>query len=284
MSVQRGVSITAPSPAQDLERLKLSVERPMRPQRVGDPLIDNFREAVFTRSGGGNFRGLVRTLRTMDGNGDRKLSKEEFAAGLALYQLTYRREDLDRLFSFFDRDKSGTVSVAEFIRGVRPAMSMARRDLVLQAYQLIDRNCDGNVTVAELKGLYDPSKHPDVLIGKSTSDEVIVAFMASWDKDGDQQVRMEEFQEYYADLSAEIDSDEYFELMMRNTWHISGGSGVAQNTTCLRVLVTYVDSRQAVVEVRNDLGLRRTDMDAIRARLEKQGVKNIKEIAVGGSA
>jgi hypothetical protein len=36
-------------------------------------------------------------------------------------------------------------------------------------------------------------------------------------------VTPKEFQQYYAALSASIDEDDYFELMMRNAWHISGG-------------------------------------------------------------
>ena len=38
-------------------------------------------------------------------------------------------------------------------------------------------------------------------------------------------VSHEEFVEYYKDVSASIDEDDYFELMMRNAWHIAGGEG-----------------------------------------------------------
>lgn len=33
----------------------------------------------------------------------------------------------------------------------------------------------------------------------------------------------DEFRAYYTNISACIDDDDYFELMMRNAWHISGG-------------------------------------------------------------
>lgn len=46
-----------------------------------------------------------------------------------------------------------------------------------------------------------------------------------------------EFLEYYRDLSAAIDYDPYFELVLRNAWHISGGQGVSANTSCRRVVV-----------------------------------------------
>jgi hypothetical protein len=48
--------------------------------------------------------------------------------------------------------------------------------------------------------------------------------------------------------SANIDEgpsgDDYFELMMRNVWHISGGEGWCANTTCKRVLVVFNDDSQ----------------------------------------
>jgi hypothetical protein len=50
-----------------------------------------------------------------------------------------------------------------------------------------------------------------------------------------------------------VQEDDYFELMMRNCWHISGGSGWSENTTNRRVLVTRRDGTQTVEEVPDDL-------------------------------
>lgn len=45
-------------------------------------------------------------------------------------------------------------------------------------------------------------------------------------------------------ISASVDGDDYFELVIRNAWHISGGEGWSQNTTCKRVLVLHTDGSQ----------------------------------------
>ena len=69
-----------------------------------------------------------------------------------------------------------------------------------------------------------------------------------------------------------MDDDDYFELMIRNAWHISGGEGWSANTANKRVLVTGGDGCQRVVEVADDLGLRQGDREEAMRRLRGQGV------------
>lgn len=64
------------------------------------------------------------------------------------------------------------------------------------------------------------------------------------------QITAAEFCEYYSNVSASIDHDDYFELMIRNAWHISGGEGWCANSSCRRVLVTHADGRQTVEEIK----------------------------------
>lgn len=60
----------------------------------------------------------------------------------------------------------------------------------------------------------------------------------------------DEFCEYYTRVSSSIDEDDYFELMMRNAWHISGGEGWCANSTNKRILVTHSDGHQTVEEIK----------------------------------
>ena len=40
----------------------------------------------------------------------------------------------------------------------------------------------------------------------------------------DGRVTLDEFIEYYTNVSASLDNDEYFALMMNNSWNLSGDS------------------------------------------------------------
>jgi hypothetical protein len=98
-------------------------------------------------------------------------------------------------------------------------------------------------------------------------------FMSQWDRtDADGIVTLDEFEDYYKEISASIDDDDYFELMIRNAWRMAGGVGQAANTANLRVLVTDQNGRQYVETVKDELGMKPGDRDAIKARLARQGV------------
>ena len=105
--------------------------------------------------------------------------------------------------------------------------------------------------------------------------KVYEEFLATFDVGGeiDGKVTAQEFINYYENVSASVDGDDYFELMIRNAWHISGGEGWSANTANRRVLVTNADGSQSVEEIRNDLGLKADDKAGMMARLKAQGVK-----------
>jgi hypothetical protein len=138
--------------------------------------------------------------------------------------------------------------------------------------------------VQDIIGLYDASKHPDVISKKRTATEVLREFLETFDVGGevDGIVTLSEWENYYANISASIDDDDYFELMIRNAWHISGGEGWCANTANRRVLVTNADGSQSVVEIKYDLGLKADDKQGMVARLRAQGVNAASVELYGG--
>eukprot|EP00659_Diplonema_papillatum_P020692 gene20692-31883_t len=246
---------------------------------TGDPILDKVRRKVLKRSAGRGFRGLTRVLRIMDDNGNKMLDKHELKEGFQTYQVSLTAHEVDLIFAYFDQDGNGQITVTEFVRGVRGPMTNPRRlQIVKMAFSRLDKDGSGVVTMNELVDVYDTTKHPQVVTGEKTPREALQDFIEDWDKNGDDTITQEEFIDYYGDLSAGIDDDNYFELMVRNAWHISGGTGVAANTTCRRVLVTYMSGKQEVVEIKDDLGIPAQDVPRMLKALRQQGVRDIKRI------
>merc|ERR1712072_23426 len=83
-----------------------------------------------------------------------------------------------------------------------------------------------------------------------------------------------DFVAYYTDVSASVSRDDYFEVMMKNSWNITGREGEA-NSKPLCVTVVLKNGKEENVEVRSAVGLRDGDFDKIRARLHKQGIHGV---------
>jgi len=255
-----------------------------RPQLDGSSsnVIEQFKAKVLASGGAGGIHAARALLRRMDTDGSKTLDVDELGRGLGMLGITgVSKNELKKLFNYFDVDKSGRVSADEIVRGFSRGMSFERKQIVRQAFNKLDYNGSGAITVDDILATYDTSMHPDVAGGSKTPAEVAGDLLAWFEKGGDIDgvVTWVEFLDYYKGLSLSIANDNYFEAMMRNAWHISGGIGDAGNTTCRRVLVEFLDGTQEVHEILDDLGLK-LDQASLMRVLQGQGLSNISRIVV----
>ena len=200
-------------------------------------------------------------------------------------ELARRREHVDALFALFDGDANGAISYDEFLLAVRGPMSQRRVGLVDKAFGVLDRDKSGVVDVEDLVDAFDTSQHPEVIAGAKSSNEVLQEFLDTFEVGGekDGKVTRSEFHNYYANVSASVDDDDYFELMIRNAWHIPGGEGWCANSANLHVLVTHQDGHQSVQMIEDDLGLDFTDTPHVLRKLQAQGIDAI-DVRLYGAA
>jgi Ca2+-binding EF-hand superfamily protein len=174
--------------------------------------------------------GLRRVFKIMDDNGNGSLDMNEFQKALKDYRVQVTPEESFILFNAFDVNGDGAISYDEFLRTVVGQMNPSRVSLVKRAFQKLDRNGNGEVDLEEIKALYNAKHHPDVKLGRKTEDEVFVEFMDTFELHyslrhpgarGDKIISLEEFIEYYNNVSMSIEDDRYFELMMTNAWNLN---------------------------------------------------------------
>lgn len=241
-------------------------------------LMAVLRESLKTHGARG-IAGLSRKFKIIDDDGSGQIDITEFTKAIQEHALHWTVAQIQKVFDNFDTDKSKSISFDEFLLGVRGTLNDRRCQIVLQAFEILDNDKSGFVELNDIEAKYDASKHPDVISGKSSAEDVLREFLDTFDtmeKDG--KVTPQEFCKYYCNVSASIDDDDYFELMLRNAWHISGGEGWCANSSCRRVAVQHTDGHQTVEEIKNDLGITAEDKDKMFENLLQQGIEDIEYI------
>jgi Ca2+-binding EF-hand superfamily protein len=182
-----------------------------------EELVERLRTKLASRGARGII-GLGKQFRIMDDNNSRNLDLYEFTKAMKDYMLGFSDTEIKSLFGYFDVDRGGAVDYDEFIRSLRGPMNPNRKKLVAQAYNKLDKDGSGYIDINDIKGVYNAKKHPDVIGGKKTEEQILMEFLETFETHHslrnnnapDHVVTKEEFEEYYNNVSASVDNDEYF--------------------------------------------------------------------------
>ena len=107
-------------------------------------------------------------------------------------------------------------------------MNSYRRNFAEKAFRIMDKDKSGVLNIDDIKGVYNAKFHPDVKAGKKTEEEVLGEFLDTFEmhyafsheNSRDRQITLDEWMEYYNNVSMSIDDDKYFELMMNSAWNL----------------------------------------------------------------
>jgi len=152
----------------------------------------------------------------------------EFKKACRDFRIGLEDRDAERLYRIFDRDRSGKIDYEEFLRGVRGEMNQFRVNFCKKAFNIMDKDRSGVLNIEDIKQSYNAKMHPDVKSGKKTEDDILMEFLDTFEmhyslnhegsRDGN--ISVDEWIEYYNNVSMSIDDDKYFELMMNSAWNL----------------------------------------------------------------
>eukprot|EP01063_Lacrimia_lanifica_P010538 TRINITY_DN1727_c0_g1_i1.p1 TRINITY_DN1727_c0_g1~~TRINITY_DN1727_c0_g1_i1.p1 ORF type:complete len:317 (+),score=78.61 TRINITY_DN1727_c0_g1_i1:76-1026(+) len=181
------------------------------------PVLDRIRNACLRRGANG-IRGLGRAFRIMDDNRSGTLTSDELKTGFEDWGVLVEKDDLQNLIAAFDTNGDGSVSLTEFLVGVRGDMSDVRRSVVEKAFRKFDADGSGFVDRDDMQQGYGGAV--------DSCDKFLATFEDQGSADG--VITHEEFVAYYTGLSAGIDCDDHFVAMMDSAWKLDSPTYVSQ--------------------------------------------------------
>ena len=225
-------------PKGDLNGIKLN---------KSDDVISIFRKKIISRG----LRGIMSLRRSfvlLDENKSNKLKKKQFHKFLEDYRYNLPINFENKLFDIFDTKKSECIDYNEFISQILGTMNDYRRQIVQKVFEKLDKDNKGIVSYDILRQSYNADKHPEVLNGKRTKQEILARFIDMFEyhfnllnknknKEG---ATKEEFEEFYNYISPFIDNDKYFENMMSRVWGLDGNENFGKVVTFVKYINPYI--------------------------------------------
>ena len=216
-------------PAPDYQKIQNNLnKKEFLNQTPVEKVLNQIREKLSSR-GIKEVCSIARYFRVVDENNTQTIDFKEFKKCCEQFQLNLTDNEIQIAFVSFDRDNTGEIDYDEFLRTIRGDMNDFRRNLVNQVFNKLDLNGNGEISFDELQAKYSAKNHPEVLSGRKTENEVLKEFMDTFQDtynylcgtETDNIITLEEFMEYYENISMTIDNDEYFEILLNNAWNLN---------------------------------------------------------------
>jgi len=145
-----------------------------------EELVDRVRTTIKSRGARGILN-LGKSFKIMDDDGSGALDNAEFAKALKSYRISSDPMEMEAIFNLFDPDHNGEIVYDEFLREIMGPMNDRRVVLAKKAFKIIDLDGSGVLDLSDIRERYNAKKHPDVMSGKQTEEDILYEFLDTFE-------------------------------------------------------------------------------------------------------
>ena len=106
--------------------------------------------------------------------------------------------------------------------------------MIKKIFQFFNKDNNGKVPINEIKILFNPKRHPDVINGKKSESEIYGEFLDIIESYReylgnlrgmyDNSLNMEDFIEFYIDMGVGMEDDNIFGFMLNSCWNLDNSN------------------------------------------------------------
>jgi calcyphosin len=183
------------------------------------------------------YMGLSKYLKQQKKSKNPLLSQQEFHDALIKYGIQIHSEDITIVWNVLDLNASGVLSYYKLMRSYFGEMNNHRFAVFRSLMNKLDTQKIGYVQLSALDKFFRASRHPKVRAGELSESEMMQQFLNQFDllnpikctdfneisTSTDTKtplIAYDQFEEYYNGLSIQIESDNDFIQILKNSWNL----------------------------------------------------------------
>jgi Ca2+-binding EF-hand superfamily protein/adenylate kinase family enzyme len=178
----------------------------------------------LSKRGAAGYRTLELSFVVNDLDRNGTFDFQEIEAILGKAGLFLKRQNLTKLYRYFDREQNERVYFPDLLEAIRGPLSARRRNIIDQVFDALDETGHGAVDIEKILQSFNPTRHPQVLSGEKKAAELIREFNSAFDGAGatnNGAVTRDEFIKFYAGIGAAIPyDDDYFVNILERCWGV----------------------------------------------------------------
>ena len=147
-----------------------------------------------------------------------------------VYNFNIYYYDIKLLFQLFDIKKIDAIPYDNLIKAIVGKMNEKRKNLIIKLYESFNKDLYGYLNIKEIKNRYNCYKHPSVIIGNKTHEEVYGDFLEcieiyreyirNINKGYNDLFSLNEFLEFFEEISMYFIDDNDFENLIYSCWDL----------------------------------------------------------------
>ena len=152
-----------------------------------------------------------------------KIDREDLKDALRRWGVILEDRFFDPIINRMDTTKLGLLEWRAFLAFIRGGgMSEARSKVVTSVFAAMSKDGGASVSADDLAYYFDGKEHPLCSVADLSAQDALAHMFMSCAKKGvmSSSISLAEFKEYYADLSAAVDDDAYFESVLKGSFPI----------------------------------------------------------------
>ena len=145
------------------------------------------------------------------------------------YAMNISPEEIKIIFDLFDKEKTGSINYNELIQTIIGEVNPKRKLLIQKIFENFKKDSNGKVSISEIKLLFNPRRHPDVINGIKREGEIFGDFLDNIESYKeylenltgvfDNSFSLEEFINFFNEMGIAINDDKKFEIILNNCWN-----------------------------------------------------------------